>query len=1130
MQTSSSCFPFRQRTPAIPASTPRPHSSIAAKGWLSSVRRDPSSRPRRSEDDGTPLPDEILLVIFAGFPELADLGCRRWHRLVSGEAAFICRRAMKLPGSGVKFLPPLAVGFFHHHPNAAAPRFVPMASASRRFPVLHQNPSSQLSNLVTLRRGKHDMPALKLCVCNPMTGHVHALPPLTDKDSLRHYACTVITSDDYYDGGGERRRSTSTYRLLLVYSRRGFTAFRIYSSDDGSWSSETKVTGARLSRKQMRLTRSGVVARGGHAAYWLAKNLVFGLRLDTLEASVATLPWSGHGLAFDKENTLHGFTPEGRLCTVQLDLPRRPAATSGKRRCLKICVYTGRHGGSCYCSEGTLQIGRDRWKTKEEIWPVEPFSVLDEATTSLKLHWFCERSGVVLFTAASDSFHGGMKGGGEQRGRWKRRQSMEGHSWQQELGRFPWALPTRANWAATVPAGDTPPRVHPSGLAPTPRLLHTTRRPTKRRGRRLPAPAAISFCHSDPTASAPSAPVPDPNPPPHLPRPPLASPGGSAPAAMSEVKQGGDDGAAPRCPPHPGFLRGLCIVCGVKEEDTEGGAPELSIGDDGEMKVVERGEDEAATAAAAARCPPHPGFVLGLCFLCGAKEEDAEGGAPELTIEDELEMTMMEQGVDEAAAARCPPHPGFVSGLCLLCGAKEDDDAEGSTSGLAAGYIHGAPAQPASATTRFIIPGGDTHLGNLLRERKLTLILDLDHTLLNSTALDDFSPAEVRNGFSPTTVDDLGRGLFRLDGHGIRMLTKLRPFAQGFLEKASAMFEMHVYTLGDQAYARAVVSLLDPYAVYFGERIVSKAESTEPFVKSLDVIPGAEVVAVVILDDSDRAWPGHQDNLILMDRYHYFASTCRNYGYDTSSMAEQNCDAREHDGSLAVALQVLRRVHQLFFDSVVDGYFPDVRQVIAEVRREVLRGCTVVFSRLNYLEDFAEDTPMWTLAVQLGAVCKVDVDETVTHVVAEHPGTEKGAFLVNWKWIQAAKFRWILRLVRSLFLLPNLPPLPPKPDGSRSRPLHCAGVLLRLLPYEDPPSRRFLHRYPGVQPWEGDGIHAPRVSFNASSATQSEPIHEVAPLVGAAAASTPHPSKAIPIEQNVVDPKDAFAKIAVKIT
>ena len=31
---------------------------------------------------------------------------------------------------------------------------------------------------------------------------------------------------------------------------------------------------------------------------------------------------------------------------------------------------------------------------------------------------------------------------------------------------------------------------------------------------------------------------------------------------------------------------------------------------------------------------------------------------------------------------------------------------------------------------------------NLLRERKLVLILDLDHTLINTTGLEDISPAE----------------------------------------------------------------------------------------------------------------------------------------------------------------------------------------------------------------------------------------------------------------------------------------------------------------------------------------------------------------------------------------------------
>ncbi|XP_034577622.1 RNA polymerase II C-terminal domain phosphatase-like 4 [Setaria viridis] len=424
---------------------------------------------------------------------------------------------------------------------------------------------------------------------------------------------------------------------------------------------------------------------------------------------------------------------------------------------------------------------------------------------------------------------------------------------------------------------------------------------------------------------------------------------------MSEMKQGGNDAAAPRCPPHPGFIRGLCFLCGVKEENTEGGAPELAIGDENEMM----------------------------------KQGGGEGAA---------------------AAARCPPHPGFVSGFCSLCGAKEED-AGGSASRHAVGNVHGDPAPPASATTTTVPRASD--LATLLRERKLTLILDLDHTLLNSTGLDDFSPSEERNGFTSSTRDDPGMGLFRLDTYGVPVLTKLRPFARGFLEQASAMFEMHVYTLASRAYAMAAVRLLDPDGVFFGARIVSSAESTRRDMKSLDVVPGAEAAAAVILDDSDSAWPGHQENLILMDRYHYFASTCRDFGYDISSMAALNRDEREHDGSLAVVLGVLKRVHRGFFDSFLDGDFPDVREVIREVRRQVLLGCTVAFSRVNYMEDFAEDTPMWTLAERLGAVCEVDVDETVTHVVVEDPGTEKAQwardnnkFLVNSEWIKAASFRW----------------------------------------------------------------------------------------------------------------------------
>lgn len=377
----------------------------------------------------------------------------------------------------------------------------------------------------------------------------------------------------------------------------------------------------------------------------------------------------------------------------------------------------------------------------------------------------------------------------------------------------------------------------------------------------------------------------------------------------------------------------------------------------------------------------------------------------------------MDTGGSDPAAAPFPAHPGFVSGAM-------DECAEAVAAG--AGNIHGGPAPP--DPEKKIIPRA-SDLGTLLRARKLTLVLDLDHTLLNSTGLNDLSPIEEGHGITRRMGDDPGKGLFRLDSIPYGMLTKLRPFVRGFLEQASAMFEIYVYTLGDQDYARAAAKLLDPDGVYFGRRIVSSNESTRPDRKSLDVIPGADPGAVVILDDTDYVWPEHQDNLILMDRYIYFASSCRNLGYDSMfSLAEMRRDEREHDGSLAVVLDVLKRIHQGLFQSVTDGNgrgsstrgtddngrSPDVREVIRAVRREVLRGCTVAFSRVIPLEVRAQDHHMWKLANQLGAVCAADVDaETVTHVVARDAGTEKARwarnnnkFLVNPNWIKAAGFRW----------------------------------------------------------------------------------------------------------------------------
>lgn len=213
-----------------------------------------------------------------------------------------------------------------------------------------------------------------------MSGVVHVLPPLGGKDGLGHYACTVLTADDRDEKTVEPPRSSSYFRLVMIYTRRDSTAFRSYSSEDGRWSEEAKVTDARLGKKQMGLTHSGVVHRGGRLVYWFAKNVVFVLCLETLGSAVVSMPRSGNGLRFDMVNTLLGLSPEGMLCAVQFG--HLTLGTANLRVSIRITTCTDR-----------------RWWDKVELIQVEQF--LPAHVISIRLQWFCEKSGFVFFSVAS---------------------------------------------------------------------------------------------------------------------------------------------------------------------------------------------------------------------------------------------------------------------------------------------------------------------------------------------------------------------------------------------------------------------------------------------------------------------------------------------------------------------------------------------------------------------------------------------------------------------------------------------------------------------------------------------------------------------------------------------------------
>ncbi|KAK1379559.1 RNA polymerase II C-terminal domain phosphatase-like [Heracleum sosnowskyi] len=196
----------------------------------------------------------------------------------------------------------------------------------------------------------------------------------------------------------------------------------------------------------------------------------------------------------------------------------------------------------------------------------------------------------------------------------------------------------------------------------------------------------------------------------------------------------------------------------------------------------------------------------------------------------------------------------------------------------------------------------DIQLCNLQSRRKLCLVLDLDHTLLHT----DFR--------QNPNIDVQGHDdMFEWRTMEKVYITKLRPFVRNFLEEASQMFELYVYTMGSRNYAHIVTDFLDPEGLYFGNRVISRENCTTPGQKGLDVVL-VEPSAVVILDDTESVWKGYFANLLLVEKYDYFS----NVGLDES----------EEEGELSYALEVLTKLHSVYFDWYDNFMDCDVRELM----------------------------------------------------------------------------------------------------------------------------------------------------------------------------------------------------------
>ncbi|KAK2461532.1 hypothetical protein APHAL10511_005995 [Amanita phalloides] len=264
-------------------------------------------------------------------------------------------------------------------------------------------------------------------------------------------------------------------------------------------------------------------------------------------------------------------------------------------------------------------------------------------------------------------------------------------------------------------------------------------------------------------------------------------------------------------------------------------------------------------------------------------------------------------------------HGMQLGGLCVLCGkdmTNVDYTGFSDASRASIQMTHSAFGPTVSLEEAQRIERETAE--HLIKSRKLSLIVDLDQTIVHATVdptvsewiaegeeweeqrassskqegseqeSDQSGTPEADNCPNPNweALKDvkkfkLGPESFGLpsaqvkrrnkavENEGCMYYIKPRPGWKEFFEDVATKYEMHVYTMGTRAYAEQVCSAIDPEGKLFGGRLLSRDESGSLTQKSLRRLFPCDTSMVVIIDDRADVWEW-SPNLIKVIPYDFF--------------------------------------------------------------------------------------------------------------------------------------------------------------------------------------------------------------------------------------------------------------------
>ncbi|KAL0068527.1 CTD phosphatase Fcp1 [Marasmius tenuissimus] len=257
-------------------------------------------------------------------------------------------------------------------------------------------------------------------------------------------------------------------------------------------------------------------------------------------------------------------------------------------------------------------------------------------------------------------------------------------------------------------------------------------------------------------------------------------------------------------------------------------------------------------------------------------------------------------------------HGMQLGGLCVLCGkdmTNSDYIGFSDASRASIQMTHSAFGPTVSFEEAQRIERETAE--RLLKSRKLSLIVDLDQTIVHATvdptvgewiaegeawetrqaqkvvegtekpvdnnddecnpnweALKDVKKFRLGPESLGVNSSQKGKSAKALD-QGCMYYIKPRPGWKEFLKETATKYEMHVYTMGTRAYAEQVCAAIDPDGSIFGGRLLSRDESGSLTQKSLQRLFPCDTSMVVIIDDRADVWEW-SPNLIKVIPYEFF--------------------------------------------------------------------------------------------------------------------------------------------------------------------------------------------------------------------------------------------------------------------